>query len=70
MSMSTEQTLIQKMAPEDRDSNARSFTNRGYDLLTAFQKLEVFDHSTSQNHGEEIAGMSIMLPFLRLNQTT
>ena len=55
--MTTEQALIQKMAPEERDTNNRAFTNRGYDMLTGPQKLEVFQFATSQNHGEEIAGM-------------
>ena len=53
--MTEEQGLIEKLAPEDKDSNPRLFMNRGYDSLTLMQKLEVFRGCLSSTKGDEVA---------------
>ena len=55
--MSAEQVAIQKMAPDDKDSNVRMFANRGFDNLTMLQKVEVFRNCISTTKGNEIADM-------------
>jgi FKBP12-rapamycin complex-associated protein len=55
--MSSEQTLIQKLAPDDKDTNNRAFTNRGYDNLTLIQKIEVFRGCLTGTKGNEISEM-------------
>jgi FKBP12-rapamycin complex-associated protein len=55
--MTAEQQMIQLLAPDDKDTNNRQFTNRGYDSLTVMQKLEVFRGCLKSTKGDEIASM-------------
>ena len=55
--MSAEQIVIQKEAPDDKDTSNRNFQNRGYEMLTLLQKLEVFRSAVKSTKGDEISDM-------------
>ena len=55
--MVAEQILIQKLAPDDKDTSNRNFQNRGFDNLMLIQKLEVFRGCLAETKGDEIAEM-------------